>query len=108
MSEQQQLRQRREALAQAVNSHDLEAVLAFIHPSLVGKTKGSSSVGYQEMVPVLEQLFAPGVDYQETVEIEEIEEIGDSADPQVRPLRWSVGNNSSKRRNTRKKRSRRS
>ena len=79
MSVQQQLRQRREALAHAVNSHDLEAVLAFIHPSFVGKTKDGFSVGYQDMIRVVEQLSAPGKDYQETVEIEEIEVSGDSA-----------------------------
>ena len=79
MSDQQQLRQRREALAHAVNSHDLEAVLSFIHPSFVGKTKRGFSVGYQDMVRVVEQLLAPGNDYQETLEIEEIEVSGDSA-----------------------------
>jgi ketosteroid isomerase-like protein len=79
MSDQQELRQRREALAQAVNRHDLEAVCSFIHPTFVGKTRQGFSVGYKEMVPMVEQLFAPGKDYQETVEIEEIEVSGDSA-----------------------------
>ena len=86
MSDQQQLRQRREALAQAVDSHDLEAVLAFIHPSFVGKTKRGSSVGYQDMISMVEQLFAPGKDYQETVEIEESELSGDSAKLVVRRI----------------------
>ncbi len=84
MSDQHALRQRREALAQAVNSHDLEAVLSFIHPSFVGKTKRGYSVGYQDMVRMAEPLFAPGKDYQETVEIEEIEVSGDSAKLVVR------------------------
>ncbi len=79
MSDQQELRQRREALAQAVNSHDLEAVLSFIHPTFVGKTKQGFSVGYQDMVRMAQQLFAHGKDYQETVEIEEIKASGDSA-----------------------------
>jgi WD40 repeat protein len=80
MTDQQELRQRREALAQAVNSHDLEAVLSFIHPTFVGKTKGVSTIaGYQEVVRMLEQLLAPGTDYQETVAIEDIEVSGDSA-----------------------------
>jgi hypothetical protein len=79
MSDQQELRQRREALAQAVNRHDLEAVRSFIHPTFVGKTKQGFSIGYKEMVPMVELLFAPGKDYQETVEIEEIEVSGDSA-----------------------------
>ncbi len=79
MSDQQELRQRREALVQAVNRHDLEAVRSFIHPTYVGKTKQGFSVGYKEMVPIVEQLFAPGKDYQETVEIEEIDVSGDCA-----------------------------
>lgn len=79
MSDQQELRQRREALAQGVNRHDLEAVRSFIHPTFVGKTKQGFSVGYKEMVPMMEQLFEPEKDYQETVEIEGIEASGDSA-----------------------------
>jgi hypothetical protein len=79
MSDQQELRQRREALAQAVNRHELEAVLSFIHPTFFSKTKHGFSVSYKEMVPMVEQLFAVGKDYQETVELEEIEVSGDSA-----------------------------
>jgi len=79
MSDQQELRQRREALAQAVNSHDLEAVLSFIHPSFAGKCCGFRIAGYKHVVRMLEQLCAPGSDYQETVAIEEIEVSGDSA-----------------------------
>jgi hypothetical protein len=79
MSDQQELRQRREALVQAVNRHDLEAVRSFIHPIFVGKTKQGFSVGYKEVVPMMEQLLAPGKDYKETVEIEQIEVSGDSA-----------------------------
>lgn len=75
----QQLRERREALVQAVNRHDAQAVIAFIHPSFVAKTKWGFTAGYKQMVPVLEQLFAPGSDYKETVEIETIEVSDDSA-----------------------------
>jgi len=78
--DQQQLRQRREALAQAVNSHDKEAVLSFIHPSVVGKAKrGFTLAGYRTVVQMAEQLCAPGSDYQETVAIEDIDVSGDSA-----------------------------
>jgi WD40 repeat protein len=79
MSDQHELRQRREALAQAVNSHDKEAVLSFIHPSVVGKWCGFRIAGYKHVVRMLEQLCAPASDYQETVAIEEIEVKGDSA-----------------------------
>ena len=85
MTDQEEVRQRREALVQAVNSHDRETVLSFIHPSFVGKTKGGWRIaGYQRVVRMLEQLCAPGSDYQETVEIEEIEVSGDSARLAVR------------------------
>jgi hypothetical protein len=64
-------------LAQAVNRHDLQAVRSFIHPTFVGKTRQGHSVGYQAMVPMIEQLFAPEKDYEESVEIEEIEASGE-------------------------------
>jgi hypothetical protein len=67
-------------LVQAVNSHDKEAVLSFIHPTFVGKTKGGWSIaGYKRVVCMLKHLCAPGSDYQETVAIEDIEVKGDSA-----------------------------
>ncbi|MCH7726754.1 MAG: hypothetical protein IH991_09780 [Planctomycetes bacterium] len=80
MSDQQQLREQREALLQAVNRHELEAVRSFIDPSFAGKSKsGSTLVGYEDTVRMLEQLFAPGTNYDEMVEIENIEVSGDSA-----------------------------
>jgi hypothetical protein len=79
MSDQQELRQRREALAHAVNRHDLQGVLACIHPSFACKTKWCFSVGYKDVAQAMEQLCAPGNDYKETVEIETIEVTGDSA-----------------------------
>ena len=84
MSDQQELRHRREALAQAVNSHDLEAVLSFIDPSFVAKTKRGVSVGYEDMSSVVGQMFEEEKEYQETVEIEQIDESSDSAKLTVR------------------------
>ena len=86
MSDHQELGQRREALAQAVNSHDLEAALSFIDPSFVAMTKRGVSVGYKDMVSMVEQMFAAEKDYQETVEIEQIEATGDSAKLVVRRI----------------------
>ena len=79
MSDQQELRQRREALAQAVNRHDLPGVLDCMHPSFATKPSWGFAVGYKDVVKGLEQLFAPGNDYKETVEIETIEVSGESA-----------------------------
>ncbi len=86
MSDQQELRQRREALAQAVNSHDLEAVLSFIDPSFVAKTKRGVSVGYKDMACMVGQLFAEEKEYHETVEIEKSEVDNDSAELVVRRI----------------------
>ncbi len=79
MSQEQDLRARREALAQAVNRHDLPGVHDCIHPSFTCKTALGFSVGYKEVATAMEQLCAPGNNYQETVEIETIEVSGDSA-----------------------------
>ena len=86
MSDQEELRLRRESLAQAVNSHDREAVLSFIDPSFVAKTKRGVSVGYKDMASMVEQLFAAGKDYEETVEIEQNEVNSDSAKLVVRRI----------------------
>ena len=72
MNDQQELRQRREALAEAVNAHKLESVKSFVDPSYVGKTKLGISSSYQDIMRMVERLFAPGSDFQETVEIEDI------------------------------------
>jgi hypothetical protein len=79
MSDQQALRQRREALAQAVNSHELEAVRTFIHPSYIGKGPRGVPRGYDDIMRQAELLFAPGSDFEETVEIEDITVSGDKA-----------------------------
>ena len=86
MADQQELRQRREALAQAVNSHDLEAVLSFIDPSFVAKTNRGVSVGYKDMASMVGQLFAEEKEYHETVEIEKSEMSSDSAELVVRRI----------------------
>jgi len=79
MSDQQQLRQQREALLQAVNRHDLEVVRSFIHPSFDGKSKsGSTFADYPDTIRGLERLLA-WTNYQETVAIENIEVSGDRA-----------------------------
>jgi ketosteroid isomerase-like protein len=84
MSDQQDLQQRRVALAQAVNSHDLDAVRSFIHPSYVGKSSRGVPSGYQDIMRLAEQLFAPESDFGETLEIEDIAVSGDKARVTVR------------------------
>src|SRR5438874_1641599 len=84
MSAEQELRRQREALAQAVNSHDLESVRSFVHPSYVGKSKGGHTGGYQDIMGLAERLLGPGSDFQEAVEIEDLTVSGDRARLTVR------------------------
>ena len=84
MSADQELRRQREALAQAVNGHDLDSVKAFIHPSYVGKSKSGDSVGHQEILCLAERLLAPYSDFEEVVEIEDLAVSGDRARITVR------------------------
>jgi hypothetical protein len=79
MSAEQELRRQREALAQAVNCHDLESVKNFIHPSYVGKSKTGQTGGYQDIIALAQRLLGPGSDFQETVEIEDLTVNGDRA-----------------------------
>jgi ketosteroid isomerase-like protein len=84
MSTEQEVRRERESLARAVNSHDLEAVKAFIHPSYVGKAKGGHAVGYQEIMRLVGRLLGPGSDFEESVEVEDVAASGDKARVTVR------------------------
>lgn len=84
MNAEQEVRQQREALAEAVNRHDLEAIKSFLDPSYVGRSKSGQTVGYQEMIQLVEPLLAPGSDFAETVEIEDLTIHGDEARLSVR------------------------
>ena len=84
MSAEQDLRRQREALAQAVNSHDLGSMKNFIHPSYVGKSKSGHTAGYQDILGLAERLLGAGSDFQETVEIEDLTVSGDRARLTVR------------------------
>src|SRR5262249_17398728 len=75
----QELRRQRQALAAAVNRHDVTSVKQFIHVSYVGKHKGGHTVGYQEMLNTAERLLGPGSDFQEEVQIEDVTLHGDTA-----------------------------
>jgi hypothetical protein len=84
MSAEQELRRQREALAQAVNRHDLESVKTFIHASYVGKSKSGHTGSYQDIIRLVERLLGPGSDFQEGVEIEDVTASGDRARLTVR------------------------
>ncbi len=84
MSAEQEVRRRREALAQAVNAHDMDSVKQFIHPSYVGKSKNGHAGGYQDIIGLAEHLLRPGSDFREAVEIEDLAVNGDRARLTVR------------------------
>jgi hypothetical protein len=79
MSAEQEVRRQREALAEAVNRHDVEAVKAFVHPSYIGRARSGATCGYQEIVGLAERLLAPGGDFEEAVEVEDVAVAGDRA-----------------------------
>jgi formylglycine-generating enzyme required for sulfatase activity/serine/threonine protein kinase len=83
-SAEQEVRRQREALALAVNRHDLESIKRFIHPSYVGKCKNGYTSGYQEIIGLTERLCAVGSDFQEVVQIENLIVDGDTARLTVR------------------------
>jgi formylglycine-generating enzyme required for sulfatase activity len=78
------VRRQREALALAVNNHDLESIKSFIHSSYVGKGKRGYASGYQEIMALAEWLCAVGSDFQEVVQIENLIVDGDTARLTVR------------------------
>jgi hypothetical protein len=84
MSVDQDVRRQRAALAEAVNRHDVEAVKRFVHPSYVGRTKAGVSSGYQDLIGLVERLLAPGRDFEEVVEVEDVVVSGDRAQLAVR------------------------
>src|SRR5207247_10552780 len=84
MSAEQEVRRQREALAEAVNRHDVEAVKTFVHPSYVGRTKTGGTGGYQDIIGLSERLLAPGSDFEEAVEVEDVAVSGDRAGLTVR------------------------
>ncbi len=84
MGTEQEVRRQRAALAEAVNRHDLEAVKTFVHPSYVGRTQAGHTSGYQDVIGLAERLLAPGSDFEEAVEIEDVAVSGDRARLTVR------------------------
>jgi ketosteroid isomerase-like protein len=72
-------RERREALLEAVNAHDLEAIKSFVDPSYLARNElGMVLADYRAMLSFAERLFRKHPEYCETLDVEEIDEQGDS------------------------------
>jgi len=77
-ADQKALRARREAMAKAVNAHDVKAIKAFIDTSFTSKTKDGKTITYEQVMQALDQLFQMAKDFQESDKIEKIEVDGDA------------------------------
>ena len=74
------LRERRKTLADAVNSHDKEAIKSFLDPSFVAKDKhGKVVMNYWQILDQVTVLFKKHPEFKESVQIESIVIEGDTA-----------------------------
>jgi hypothetical protein len=72
--------QTREALLEAVNVHDIDAVKSFIHPDYVAKNElGMVRGGYEGLMDHVTHLLEKHPDYRETLEVEDADEAGETA-----------------------------
>ena len=76
--DQKALRMRREAMARAVNAHDVKAIKAFFDPSFTSKTRSGQTITYEQVMQALDQIFQSAKDFQESDKIEKIEVDGDA------------------------------
>jgi hypothetical protein len=85
-------RQAREALLQAVNAHDIEAIKSFVDPSYVGRNEGGLVLAdYRAILDYAGHLFQKHPEYRETLEIERIEEEGETASMTTRRAETYTG-----------------
>jgi hypothetical protein len=84
MTQEEQLREQRQALTAALNSHDLEATTAFLHPDFVAQGTDGHSYNRQEAVRQIEQMLQLSMNLHSQVEVEHVEVSGDSATLRVR------------------------
>jgi len=74
------LRECREALNEALNAHDKEAMKAFIDPSYVAKSLDGKVVGdYWKLLDYVAVLFNDHPEFQQSLEVESIEIKGETA-----------------------------
>src|SRR5262245_55610919 len=75
-----EVRQRREALLKATNAHDVKTIRTFMDPTYTAKTKDGKSMGFQETIDTLTQLFRQAPDLKETLKIEKVAVNGETAE----------------------------
>ena len=81
MTQEEQLREQRQALNAALNSHDLATATSLLHPDFVAKGKYGASMDYQALVQCMQKLPK---DFVSQVEVEDVDVSGDNAKLVVR------------------------
>lgn len=84
MTQEEQLRQQRQALNAALNNHDLKTATSFFHADFVAQGTDGHSYNRQEALRQLEQFLKPSFKLQSKVEVEHVEVSGDSSKLRVR------------------------
>jgi len=84
MTQEEQLREQRQALNAAINNHDLETATSFLHPDFVAKGTDGHSYDRQAAVRQLEEFLKPSMNFHSQIEVEHVEVSGDSAKLRVR------------------------
>jgi len=80
MEREQELRKQREALLNAVNAHDLDAIRTLVDPSYEGKDDaGTVVIKHEKAIDYAAGLFRKHPEYREALEIEDLEIAGDVA-----------------------------
>jgi hypothetical protein len=79
MTQEEQLREQRQALNAALNNHDVQTATSFLHPDFVAHGQGGHSHDRQATVSQLEQFLKPSMNFHSQVEVENVEVSGDSA-----------------------------
>ena len=78
--EAQAVRERRLGLLKAVNSHNVRAVQAYVHPSFVGMARDGQTVSYAQTIQAVREVLKHLPDFRERLTIERILVKGDRAE----------------------------
>ncbi len=80
MPHEQELRQQRDALLNAVNTHDLDAIRALVDLTYEGKNEaGTVCLRHDAVIDHAASLFRKHPEYRELLEIEDVEIVEDTA-----------------------------
>ena len=84
MTPEEQLRERRNALNEAINKQDIGTIKSILHPDFVAKAPGGQEMDGQAMIRQLEQALHRGLEFRSEIEVEAVQVSGDRANLRVR------------------------